>query len=178
MRCFKWYELVEKPKFRVMGYTVQSSENRLYQVFAWLASGCKPERILEMIEELERSLHAAFAAGMEQEAQQRGMEGTGSQHAGLDTSGVKANSCEPQAEQVMQRHLQPVSESPLASPEHQGSLGQVSVSGRAMAQQPIQEHNKITVQKPPAFGKNENVFFSEESRMVADSSERCVVTVD
>ena len=67
VRCFKWYPLVEKPKFKVMGYTVQPSENRLYQVFAWLAAGVRAERIIEMIQEKERSMHAAFILEAEED---------------------------------------------------------------------------------------------------------------
>ena len=165
VHCFKWYELVEKPKFRVMGYTVKPAENRLYQVFSWLASGCKPEKILEMIEDLERSLHAAFAAGMEEE---RGVEDAVAHQAAPDTG---ESSGEQQVEQVPQRRLQSVSESsPIASPKHHRGPG----AAAPVALQSAQDHGKTAAQQRPAVRKDDSTFFSEESRVVVDSSERCV----
>ena len=57
VKNFKWYNLIEKPNFKVIGYTVAPAENRLYQVFSWMTTGYKAERILEMIQEAERARH-------------------------------------------------------------------------------------------------------------------------
>jgi len=169
VQCFKWYELVEKPKFRVMGYTVQPSENRLYQVFAWLASGCKPERILEMIGDLERQMHAAFAAEMEQEAHQHDTP-----HQPEDYTGGPAPVVGPGTDelgQVPQRRLQPLAESPSMSPSDHGGLS--AAPAPALQGGKNKDHDKsASASQKRAMADKENIFFAQETRTVADSSDR------
>ena len=68
VKHFKWYPLVEKPHYRVMGYTVTPAENKLYQVFSWLAAGYGADRVFQIIYEEDQRLHRLFLEQSELQA--------------------------------------------------------------------------------------------------------------
>ncbi len=157
VRSFKWYPLVEKPKFKVMGYIVNPSENRLYQVFAWISAGVRADRILEMISEKERMLHAAFIreAGEDKaEKDEHSTEAKMDERRQHESQGDSLAHARP----FVAGKLQPLMEETLNDDHRDESL------------KPASDH---TLEKEGAQdGEKQDIYFSEKSMGVADSSER------
>lgn len=172
VRCFKWYPLVEKPKFKVMGYTVQPSENRLYQVFAWLAAGVRAERIIEMIEEKERSMHAAFIRDAEEEKQpdkdEQSDEVQSDQRAEDDILGNSFARARPLAAEKLQPLLEmDTLESPMIDDGRDESVPHAdNTPPKEGAQDGVKQDNSAKE------SKELDLFFSEKVKVVVDSSER------
>jgi len=144
VRCFRWYPLVEKPKYWVSGYTVMPRENKLYQVFSWLAAGCRAEGVLDLIQDQEGTLRSAFA--VESQILREEEEAPSDNGEGEDGGGGRGGVSFSRA-----RHATKLM--PLIEAESPTDPSPPKISG-------------------DKGGGRENKFSSEKTKVVADSAER------
>ena len=184
VRNFRWYPLVEKPKFWTMGYTVKPSENKLYQVFSWVAAGTKAERILEMIDEQEKLMHAALIEKLQTEERSANLhdETEEEDRANLHDKAFDVEEAVSLTRVRSLTKMQPIGES-LQSPQI-GSDDQMSPTEADKDQSSHRTADKDEKKdrgngmSSPAPQSKESMFFSEVFKAVADSSERSMTFQD
>ena len=124
-----------------------------------------------MIGDLERQMHAAFAAEMEQETHQQDALQQGEGGAGGAAPVAGTSTDEPG--EVPQTRLLPVSESPNMSPTDRGGPSAAPLPALQGGKHKNQGKSAGSSQKRVVADK-ENLFFAEETRTVSDSSERYI----